>query len=91
MRHLSFAYGDDRVLADLSFDVVPGRTVAVVGPTGSGKSTLASLLVRLVDPRTGEVLYDGTDARTFAPGAVPRWPPWRRRRRSCSTTPCTAT
>jgi ABC-type multidrug transport system fused ATPase/permease subunit len=70
VRHLSFAYGEDRVLGDLSFDVAPGRTVAVVGPTGSGKSTLASLLVRLVDPRTGEVLYDGTDARDFAPGAV---------------------
>jgi ATP-binding cassette subfamily B protein len=67
---VGFAYGDDEVLAGVTFDVVPGRTVAVVGPTGSGKSTLASLLVRLVDPRTGAVLYDGTDVRTFAPGAL---------------------
>jgi len=68
--HLSFSYGDDRVLGDVSFDVAPGRTVAVVGPTGSGKSTLATLLVRLVDPRSGTVRYDGTDAREFAPGAL---------------------
>ncbi|MCW2498508.1 MAG: transporter related protein [Frankiales bacterium] len=67
---LSFAYGDDRVLEDVTFDVAPGRTVAVVGPTGSGKSTLASLLVRLVDPQTGAVLHDGTDVRQFAPGAL---------------------
>ena len=68
--HLGFAYGEDAVLGDVTFDVAPGRTVAVVGPTGSGKSTLASLLVRLVDPRTGTVLYDGTDVRAFAPGAL---------------------
>ena len=67
---LSFAYGDDTVLRAVRFDVAPGRTVAVVGPTGSGKSTLATLLVRLVDPVTGAVLYDGTDARAFAPGAL---------------------
>ena len=68
--HVGFAYGDDAVLGDVSFDVEPGRTVAVVGPTGSGKSTLASLLVRLVDPRTGAVLHDGTDVREFAAGAL---------------------
>jgi ABC-type multidrug transport system fused ATPase/permease subunit len=68
--HVGFAYGEDEVLGGVSFDVEPGRTIAVVGPTGSGKSTLASLLVRLVDPRTGTVLYDGTDVREFAPGAL---------------------
>ena len=50
--------------------MAPGRTVAVVGPTGSGKSTLAALLVRLVDPRSGRVLIDGTDARSLEQGAV---------------------
>ena len=70
VEHLSFAYGDDKVLGDVSFDVVPGRTVAVVGPTGSGKSTLASLLVRLVDPSTGRVLLDDVDARDLAPGQL---------------------
>ncbi|MCU1594334.1 MAG: transporter related protein [Frankiales bacterium] len=67
---IGFAYGADTVLHDVSFDVAPGRTVAVVGPTGSGKSTLATLLVRLVDPLSGTVEFDGTDVRRFAPGAL---------------------
>ena len=71
VRDLSFAYVDDRdVLHGISLDVAPGRTVAVVGPTGSGKSSLAGLLVRLVDPRTGEVLVDGVDVRRLARGVV---------------------
>ena len=67
---VAFDYGDEPALEQISFDVPPGSTVAVVGPTGSGKSTLTSLLVRLVDPRHGVVTYDGHDVRTFAPGAL---------------------
>ncbi len=67
---VSFAYGDAPVLHEISFDVRPGRTVALVGQTGSGKSTLASVLVRLLDPDTGRVAYDDVDLRDLAPGAV---------------------
>jgi ABC-type multidrug transport system fused ATPase/permease subunit len=67
---VSFLYGDAGVLEQVDFDVTPGRTVALVGPTGSGKSTLASLLVRLVDPNTGAVRYDDIDVRELAPGAL---------------------
>lgn len=67
---VSFAYGEEQVLHEVSFDVAPGRTVAVVGPTGAGKSTLVTLLVRLVDPLSGVVSYDGTDVRAFAPGQL---------------------
>lgn len=67
---VGFDYGDDPALVQVSFSVPPGSTIAVVGPTGSGKSTLATLLVRLVDPKTGTITYDGKDVRSFAPGAL---------------------
>ncbi len=69
---VGFAYGDDEVLHDVAFHVPAGRTVALVGPTGAGKSTIAALLVRLVDPATGEVSYDGSALPRLAPGAVAR-------------------
>ena len=56
-----FAASGSRGVDDVSFELVPGRTIAVVGATGSGKSTLASLLVRLYDPDTGTVRLDGHD------------------------------
>jgi len=69
---VDFSYGGSPVLHDVTLDVAPGRTIAVVGPTGSGKSTIASLLVRLVDPTAGAVRYDGTDVRDLLPGGVAR-------------------
>jgi ABC-type multidrug transport system fused ATPase/permease subunit len=71
LNQVSYSYTDDaEVLSDITLDVEPGRTVAVVGPTGSGKSTLAGLLVRLVDPASGEVLVDGTDVRELQQGEI---------------------
>ncbi len=58
------------VLHGVDLAVRAGSTVAVVGPTGSGKSTLASLLVRLVDPASGEVVLDGLDARSVRRGGI---------------------
>ncbi|KQS65013.1 ABC transporter permease [Modestobacter sp. Leaf380] len=75
VRAVDFGHTDadgrtNRVLHGVTFDVEAGRTVAVVGPTGSGKSTLAGLLVRLVDPHSGEVLLDGVDVRSLREGEV---------------------
>ncbi len=67
---VQFGYDDAPVLHDVSFTVAAGRTVAVVGPTGSGKSTLTALLVRLVDPASGEVVLDGVDLRAVVRGGV---------------------
>ncbi|MCY4370852.1 MAG: ABC transporter ATP-binding protein [bacterium] len=52
--------GDRRGVEDVTFRTLPGRTVALVGPTGSGKSTVAQLMVRLFDPDSGTIRLDGT-------------------------------
>jgi ATP-binding cassette, subfamily B, bacterial len=73
LRDVEFGYeGGERVLHDVSVDLGPGRTVALVGPTGSGKSTVTTLVSRLVDPDAGAVLIDGVDARALAEGEVSR-------------------
>lgn len=61
--HVSFAYGRDLVLQDVSLTITDGERLALVGPTGAGKSTLAKLIARFYDPKTGAVRYGGVDLR----------------------------
>jgi ATP-binding cassette subfamily B protein/subfamily B ATP-binding cassette protein MsbA len=63
-RDVSFEYLPDQpVLRTVALQVRAGERVAIVGPTGAGKSTLLGLLPRFFDPRHGQVLIDGVDAR----------------------------
>lgn len=55
------------VLRDLSFEVRPGQTLAIVGPTGAGKSTLVEVLARLLEVEPGTLFFDGRDATTLDP------------------------
>ncbi len=64
-RDVAFAYPDGRLgLNGLSFEAVPGTTVALVGPSGAGKSTALALIPRLQDVSAGAVLVDGADVRS---------------------------
>jgi len=54
------------VLQDISFEVAPGRSLAIVGATGAGKTSLVDLLVRTYDPDRGRILVDGVDIRSVS-------------------------
>jgi ABC-type multidrug transport system fused ATPase/permease subunit len=62
--NVGFTYkGRDGTLRDISFQIEPGQTVAIVGPTGAGKTTLISLIPRFYDPQQGRILIDGQDIK----------------------------
>jgi glucan exporter ATP-binding protein len=70
---VSFSYDGKRsAVADVTFTVNPGETVALVGATGSGKSTTLGLLHRAFDPQSGRILVDGRDIREVSLASLRR-------------------
>lgn len=66
-RNVSFRYSPDiPLIEDLSITVLPGQTVAIVGPTGAGKTTLVNLIMRFYELTSGQILIDGIDIRDIS-------------------------
>jgi iron(III) transport system ATP-binding protein len=58
LKHVSFGYGDDEQLHDISFTIKKGETIGIVGPSGGGKSTLLKLMAGHLDPLQGTTTFE---------------------------------
>lgn len=72
LRGVTFSYGLEDVLRDVTIRIEPGQTVALCGPSGSGKSTVLNLLLRFYDPVSGQVTLDGRDLRSISRDSLRR-------------------
>jgi ATP-binding cassette subfamily B protein len=67
LEHVGFRYEPEQpLIEDFNLEVLPGQTVAIVGPTGAGKTTIVNLLMRFYEIGAGRILIDGVDARSVA-------------------------
>jgi ATP-binding cassette subfamily B protein len=73
-RNVTYCYPDKETPAvdNVSFTIVPGETIALVGRNGAGKTTIVKLLGRLYDPESGQILIDGHDIRDYDPRELRR-------------------
>ncbi len=68
---VGFGYNQHhQVINDITFDVKPGQTLALLGATGSGKSTIINLVARFYDPSSGKITVDGIDTREVGLGSL---------------------
>lgn len=66
IENISFAYGPQTILQDMSFTVGAGEFLAVAGPNGVGKSTLLNLICALLKPQNGRIRIDGADINSYS-------------------------
>ena len=80
-KNVGFTYEDSgiKALSNISFEVKPGESIAIIGTTGSGKSTIANLIGRMLDPTEGNIMIDGINLVDYNPskfrdqiGSVPQ-------------------
>ena len=72
VRDVTFGYSikEEPLIKNLSLTIQPGQRVALVGGSGSGKSTLAKIIVSLLKPWSGQILYDGDSLESFNPAVL---------------------
>jgi peptide/nickel transport system ATP-binding protein len=70
LRGLIFIKGYVKAVDDVSFIIPRGKTVGLVGESGSGKTTVGRLILRLVEPTSGKIYYDGVDITTLSGGSL---------------------
>lgn len=63
--HVDFSLHGRRILTDIDFDLLPGKTLGIMGMTGSGKTSIVNLLQRFYDVSSGEIKVDGVDIRSL--------------------------
>jgi ABC-type branched-subunit amino acid transport system ATPase component len=72
VRDLSKNFGGVRAVVDVSFDLMPGELLGVIGPNGSGKTTLVNLITGFIKPDAGSVVYKGQDITGWMPYRIAR-------------------
>ncbi len=66
VRNVSFSYGERPVLRNVSFEAGEGEMLCVLGPNGVGKSTLFNCVLRILKPKSGEILLEGREVGDFS-------------------------
>lgn len=69
-QHISYAYGKQSILEDVTFDILPGEFVGVIGSNGAGKTTLLRCLYRYLQPQTGEISFEAQSLSTYSAKAL---------------------
>ena len=72
LKNVTFGYGGEPVLRDVSLTFPQGKLTALVGPSGCGKTTLMKVMARFYDPQSGTVLFGGADERGLDPEKLMR-------------------
>jgi branched-chain amino acid transport system ATP-binding protein len=68
--HISAAYGKADVLSDVNLTIAPGKITCLLGANGAGKSTLIKVLLGLLKPRAGEIIFDGNNITGLQPHEI---------------------
>ena len=61
LEHVSYAYGDEKILEDINLQVASGEVVSILGPSGVGKTTLFNLIAGILEVQSGRIVLDGEE------------------------------